>query len=146
MTHIHTFKWDMLKLFCWNIHLEKSLCCHIVQGCFILVQNNTPNSARAGKATHYFGLICFSRNFDDIAIEQSWIDGSIFGKSEVLGADHMSFIFNHSCVLEIFGINNIMEIDVEGRDVYYFSIVPAVVLVPFCSLLDAPENQSEKQD
>lgn len=58
----------------------------------------------------------------------------------------MSFIFYHSCVLEIFWIDNIMEVDVEGRDVYYFSIVPAVVLVPFCSLLDAPEDQSKKQD
>ena len=39
-----------------------------------------------------------------------------------------------------------MEVDVEGRDVYYFGIVLAVVFVPFCSLLDAPEDQSKKQD
>ena len=56
----------------------------------------------------------------------------------------MSFIFYHSCILEVFWINNIIEIDVEGRDVYYFGIVLAVVFIPFCSLLDSPDDQSEK--
>ena len=89
----------MFKLFCGNIHLEESLCPHIVQGCFILVQNNTANSARAGKATDYLvsfweaadgvGRGAFSRNSHNTSIIDSCIDGSIFGEGKILGADEM---------------------------------------------------------